>query len=260
MKLLLLTCLAGLFGVGVLQAVEDKADIADLVKNLQSEDLEVRNKAAAALLAKKTEAVPALMNVVEKGKDKERGRALAILAKIGPDAVEAVPSLQKLIDDDPQAKKLATLRAIQVLGRIGPKAKDAVPTLRKALQNKEPRSPLRIEAAMALGRIGPDAKEATPDLIAALKEPTDKSGPLRFHAATALGQIGPAAKAAVPALVELLKDEKVGPARLVAAQALGGIGPDAKDAIAALKEAADSKQTALATAAVKALKGIQREK
>lgn len=260
MKALLLTCLAVLLGATALQASEDKEDIADLMKKIQSVEPAIRNKAAADLIAKKAEAVPALVKVVEEGKDKERGRALAILNKMGPDAVGSVPVLRKLIDDDPQAKKLATLQALKVLGQIGPKAKDAVPTLVKALKSKEPGNPLRIGAAMALGRIGAEAKEAVPALIDALKESTLKSGPLRFHAATALGQIGPAAKAAVPTLVELLKDEEAGPARLVAAQALGGIGPDAKGAIPALKEASASKEPALVAAAAKALKDIKREK
>lgn len=260
MKSVLLPCLGVLLGAALLPAQEDKADIAGLVKNLKSDEPAIRNKAAAALLTRRTEATPALVKLVERGNDKERGRALALLARMGPDAAAAVPAVSKLIDDDPEAKQRATLLAVQALGRIGPRAKESVPTLRKALQSEQPRHPLRIEATMALGRIGPDAKDATPALIAALKEPTEKSGPLRFHAATALGQIGPSAKAAVPALIELLNDRKVGPARLVAAQALGGIGAEAKDAIPALKQAADSKEASLAAAATKALREIEGKK
>jgi HEAT repeat protein len=246
--------------VSGLAVADDKKDIEDLVKTLQSKDDKDRSKAAADLVLRKKEAVPALVKRLDKGTDETRGLVLAVLSKIGPDAADAVPALRKLIEGDPEAKKISTVLAIQTLGRIGPKAKESVPTLIEALKSKEARSPLRIAAAMALGRIGPPAKEAVPALRAAMKEKTAKSGPLRFHAAAALGQIGPAAKAAVPDLIELLKDENVGPARLVAAQALGGIGSAAQEALPALTTAAGNQDDALRSAATAALAKIQRRK
>ena len=59
--------------------------------------------------------------------------------------------------------------AARVLARIGPEAVIAVPTLQLLLE--DPDDEVRRAATRALGQIGPAAAAAIPDLIRLLEEP-----------------------------------------------------------------------------------------
>jgi HEAT repeat protein len=71
--------------------------------------------------------------------------------------------MQSLDDPNP----LIRYRAARVLARIGPDALEAVPALVRHLNDVD--ISVRREAARALGQIGPQAAEAVPPLIEALK-------------------------------------------------------------------------------------------
>ena len=72
------------------------------------------------------------------------------LAALGPDAVEAVPSLIDCLDDDDVK---TACKAAYALGQIGiPAAKAAVPNLHSMLKRKEPEA--RVAAVETLGIIG----------------------------------------------------------------------------------------------------------
>jgi hypothetical protein len=86
-------------------------------------------------------AVPKLIDALRKnnGPD-ERVRAARVLARIGPEAVDAVPMLTTaLSDEDPHVQKAAA----RALGQIGPAAAEAVPALMELLNTEpvEPASP-----------------------------------------------------------------------------------------------------------------------
>lgn len=85
------------------------------------------------------------------------------LSRLGP---EAVPYLiECLADRDEQVRA----RAARALARIGPEARQAVSALVVALQ--DPSQEVRRQAAEALGQIGPEARAAIPALVRVLREP-----------------------------------------------------------------------------------------
>jgi HEAT repeat protein len=123
---------------------------------------------------------------------------------------EAVPVLIELVKGDDLWGRVLAIRA---LARIGPDARDAVPTLMKVLEDRRPVDPfdepgitlgmdwavwpVYREAAGALGDIGPDAIAAFPALLRL--RPTDGSDytSSTIDAALKLIDPGAAAKAGV---------------------------------------------------------------
>src|SRR5262245_41109967 len=135
-------------------AQEKANQVFDLVRQLQSQNADVRGSAADAL------------------------------GQIGSDAKEAMPALiAALKDQDANVRRYAA----HALGQIGPDTKDTVPALIAALKDQD--KWVRTTAVCALGKIRPDAKDAVLALITALK---DRDVPVRQSAANALGRIATA--------------------------------------------------------------------
>lgn len=63
-----------------------------------------------------------------------------MLARIGPEAYDAVPELTDLLGDSDEDVRKAAARA---LGQIGPQAADAVPALMRQLVEPKPAAPRR---------------------------------------------------------------------------------------------------------------------
>ncbi len=251
-------------------------------KALEDQGSTTHAEARAALKSGRMEAVPVLVELLER-KDLATGavrcEAAAILGDIGPEAKAAGPALDAAIeDDDPQVRAVALkalqtvqpspaatvpalvpllktrdrLAATRALATYGAEAHDAVPALVPLLKDEE--SEVRWNAALTLGKIGPVAVSAVPDLVAALK--TDADPLVREHAAEALGDIGPSAASAVPDLVAALKDENAR-VRRDAARSLGQMGPAATEAIPALKALANDKEQRVREAADTAVRRIE---
>jgi HEAT repeats/PBS lyase HEAT-like repeat len=162
---------------------------------------------------------PTVCELIDQLKDPDdtvRLRAVATIAVMGPEAVDALPDLIQAVDDGN-----ADIRQVAVvaLGEIGPPAKLAISVLIKALQDSD--AVLRKRAAVTLGELGHDALPAVFQLIVALR---DKDDLVRRWAAFALGEVGPDAWPALPALTELLKHEDI-KNRVVAAAAIKKIEP-----------------------------------
>jgi HEAT repeat protein len=145
----------------------NKAKVAELIKNLDDRDAQIRHQAVKSL------------------------------GDMGPKAKEAVPALIKTFGD-PELRTYA----FRALGAIGREAKETVPALIKTLAG--PDANVRQGAARALGQIGPKAKDAVPELIRLLGDP---DAGVRRGAATALGQIGPESKLAIPELERLAEKD-----------------------------------------------------
>jgi HEAT repeat protein len=226
--------------------------LPEIERVLKDADPEVVNRALDAIASLGPKAVPALIDALEH--DDARPKAAAILARIGPEAGDAVPALVEAVeegDDDGRREALFALAA------IGPAASKAVPAMVAALD--DPNMNVRYSAAYALGRMGPVAKQAK----TALHEKLD--GADRFLAtvaAWALAQIDPACPAtspkSVPVLIHALESPQ--PAvRFRAIEALQCLGPKASDAVEALEALRDDADPTVRQAAAEALAAIRSE-
>lgn len=205
-----------------------KAATPDLIADLSDPDAQVKLSAERALVKIGKGAVPALVASLKD--EKLHSLVTPILGEIGPDAKDAVPALQGLLQSkDSGAKR----EAILALAAIGADARQTAPELIKSLSDKQ--FPNRPAAAFALGKMG--VKEAVPALKEAMAE---KDNPiLRLASVWALLQIDPSnadyAKSAVPQLTDALENENP-EIRREAARTLGRIGAMAKTAVPALQK------------------------
>ena len=142
-------------------------DVAQLIAEVHSADVQKRGKARMALIALGEEAAP----------------ALAVMLR----------------SPDPAERHLA----VNILWGMGARARAAVPELAAALDSTD--AELQRAAAMALEAVGPGAEAAVPALVRALGERRDRR--VRQAAAKALGAIGPGAGAALPVLTRELRRE-----------------------------------------------------
>lgn len=186
------------------------------------------------------EDVPVLTRALKHEDPLTRRDAAEDLGLIGAPAVNAVPVLQKLTEQD--ADPLCRIAAAKAIASIDRKNETAIPLLIKALQDKT--GTVRKRAAESLGDLGPGAKSAVIDLVKAVK---DSDPTVSWAAVDALGQIGPDAESAVPALIEALKKASTGGA---AADALGQIGRKAEAAVPSLEQALSGDVTVRWAAAV----------
>jgi len=166
--------------------------VYDLIRRLQTE----ADAAAAEELGKlgpgAAEAVPALIEALEKKDDSVGRPAAEALGRIGPRAQEAVPALKKALKaGDPYVR----IAAAAALAKIDHAATEPMPVLISALKKGAPDE--RISAANAAAEIGPSASGAVADLMAVLKSGAPEA---RIAAANALGAIGAGASTAGEAL------------------------------------------------------------
>lgn len=174
-------------------------------------------------------AVEKLIRDLQADKPAVRTHAAAELARIGPEAAEAVPALIEALDSDSLALKNEVLSALE---HIGPSARAAVPALADLLKAKDSR--LFMPAANALGSIGHDSAAATPHLAEFLTSADER---IAVTAAYALARILPGdateLATAVPVLVKALHSKH----RLIQGEATRGlmlIGPAAVPQLAEL--------------------------
>jgi HEAT repeat protein len=203
-----------------------------------------------------------------------RLQAMQALARIGPEAKAAIPSLVKLLDDAQAAQVAASALSqlgpdalqpvletwtkqesynrpgvIKAFSQFGPKAKPAAPKLIEALASQD--AQVRVLAANALRQIG---TEAVPSLEKALSRPDSR---LRQTAAAVLSEIGPAAENAIPALTRALRDPDV-QVRVQAAQSRWEVEHDADKVIAQLLEGLEENDVTLRRSSARLLVEIGR--
>lgn len=166
--------------------------------------------AAYALSAVGTDAVPALIELLEDGDEWARLNAAFALGEMDQQAVDAVPALIRVLDE---SSHLMVRTAADALGAIG--AAEAAAPLgmlfhkqhpawnEKVVRNRTVCDQIRVNAATALARLGQDAAAAEADLIHALD---DRCGQVATFATEALRRIG--STTAVDAMVRLLTTER----------------------------------------------------
>ena len=195
-------------------------------RQLRSDDLEVRRRAAEGLLRMKSV------------------RSLAILLEYveSPDpGLGHVPIGRSEID---RFSKVVTARGSAV-----------VPQLREALASESAR--VRRNAAYILLRLGPAGAGAAVELGAALRDPNVA---VRTMAAHTLRRLGSGAQGALAALSGAVSDPALdADIRWCIAEALGEIGPAAESAVPALEEASKAENHDLRVAASEALRKIRGE-
>ena len=188
------------------------------VKQLESASEQKRQEAIVAVSSMgeaAKEAVPALIDILERGTPAERDKAVNALANIGPEARAAVPQLVALLPKVTERNFESVARALTV---FGDDARPAGPALLAALMADDPGQ--RENAARALAAIGPSV---LPEVTQALRH---KDRWMRLRAASVLGMMKGRAAPALPDLQNLSKDpdEYV---REIAAESIRRIEADA---------------------------------
>lgn len=197
-----------------------------LATGIQSEAPAVAARAAEGLAAIGSDAVPILVDVLQKAPARAAPAAVDALIRIGAPAEKAVLELVRLSRAEDETVRLA---AVTGLGGIGVLPDVSVPALIPRLADESPA--VRAAAANALSRFGPAAETALDDLRRRLG---DENESVRMAAARAIGSMGAAGRTAVDDLLNAINTD-TGPVALAAADALAGIG---KPAVPALAEAA----------------------
>lgn len=186
----------------------------------------------------------------------KRNAALVVLARMGPDARDALPQMLAAVTGDDPA---FAARVQLAIAEIGPPAESAVPKLVASLDS--PNDRIRHSAMYALGRIGPAAGKARAALEVALEK---SEGFDRLAASWALVRIFPNEQKfleiAVQHLPKGLKstDESV---RMECCATLGEIGSKASSSIEHLMSCAHHDQSDLVReAAREAIEKIKNQK
>lgn len=204
--------------------------VAQLVKALEDSDPSVRIEAAedlSKLGPGAVEAMPSLLEALVDDNADVRSAAAQALGAMGRKAVSAAPALIEALEDDgvTASGKPVWVAIASALGSIGPKI---VPELIVALDHEHPR--VCTGAAAALHDVGPEANSAVEKLIKVIQKDDPR---VRRAAIFALMGIGPEAAAAVPVLTKTLAHEDFH-TQYWACRGLGAIGPAAKTATADL--------------------------
>ena len=132
-----------------------------------------------------------------------RGRAVFLLSQLGPDAIQAVPSLRRMLSSESDLSlRLETAEAILM---IQPDSEIAVQFLLSQLHSSD--SGHRWYAAFALRlSASADSKYAELSINRLLECAAEDDVRLRRMAMLSLGAFGPAASKAVPMLTKALED------------------------------------------------------
>jgi 3-methyladenine DNA glycosylase AlkD len=195
-----------------------------LIAALDDKSEMVRREAAAALRQigpAASSAAPALARGLRDSQSSDAGDFLWALTALGSEGItQALPDILEMLSSrDRQVRYTACYAA----GTIGPAAREAVPILEKNLQ--EPDKFLQLASAWALVQIDPHRSGVAEECVDPLIRGLSLSNPgARIEAATALGRLGSAAKSAVPALKIATHDDEE-EVRSAASDALQKIAP-----------------------------------
>ncbi len=138
-----------------------------LVDEKQSEELRSAcAKCLGAVGRDQRQAIDVLIGLLDQENSMFRYSVIAGLEAAGPAAIDALPKLIAIMQEEGKDRFSNRNAAIRAIGAMGPDAVQAVPALRIALTSED-----RWERENAIGviaKIGPSAKEAVPELLEVL--------------------------------------------------------------------------------------------
>lgn len=224
------------------QRVLDKA-----IREIQSSDTAERRKGAYALNNLGINALPALEHIIRGIEDDDEQiwfQSIDLVAKLGPKAEKAIPTLvNQLKSDRGRYKNQIAYRTAFALGKIG---KAAIPSLGSLIIDSS--ATRRRTAALAFGWIEPKATDAIPDLLELLE---DQNEEVRYATIETFGRIG---EPAIAPIVSVLKTSKSSTKIISSLRALEKIGPSASKAQNAVSKFLEpDSDPKVSMAAVKAL-------
>lgn len=177
---------------------------------------------------------------------RQRWYATLALARIGPDARDAIPPLMNLLAERSQYEYVRAGAAF-ALGCIHEDPERVVPLLAQTLESEL--ASVRRHSARALGRFGPYARSAVPQMLSQLR-PEDPI--FRIDLAESLWLVAKHERA-VPFLVEQVRAGNT-PGGFEAAEALGRVAAENADlAVPALVEALGSSNADISRSAARSL-------
>jgi HEAT repeat protein len=179
-----------LAALGQLPAEEITVD--ELASKFDEADPTVQ--AAYGLVEQGAAAVPALLDLAGSDETVLRARAIDILGDIGPQAVEALPTLLAAVQDDPEEDPRR--RAVEAIGTVGCGAPDQAELCLSLAASLDDASPqVRRNAAYSLARLAPALRDAPLEqsevaVSALAKTLTDTTEFARGFSALALERMG----------------------------------------------------------------------
>lgn len=177
---------------------------------------------------------------------RQRWYATLALARIGPDARDAIPPLMSLLAERSQYEYVRAGAAF-ALGCMHEAPERVVPLLAQTLESEL--ASVRRHSARALGRFGPDAESAVPQMLSQLRR---DDLIFRIDLAEALWRVAKHERA-LPFLVEQVRTGRT-PGGFEAAEALGRVGAESPDlAVPALIEALGSSNADISRSAARSL-------
>lgn len=192
--------------------------VAALKASLDDPDVVVRSYAAQAhfkLTGEPEPAVSVFVAMLQDSESDERGTVASVLAKIGPAAESAIPTLRELVVRRDLDELPVTLFSAHALWSISGETELPLAALLHVVKHGE-RYHL-IRASEFLGNLGEAASPAVKELIR-LASVRDLS--IRRGAIIALGKVGKAAEEAVPALKQIGQDDPVPSVREAALESM----------------------------------------
>lgn len=179
--------------------------VPNLIRALDDKSGLIRREAAKTLAMVGPKAAPAvdkLATVLGDPDPSIRNAALAALAMIGP---ESTGALSAIIPQLSAAELPVRYSAIFAVGKIGPTAKQAIPLLEKNLQEPDPF--LQTASAWALVYIDSKPEGRAAQCIGPLTQGLAIPNPrIRNEMVRALAHLGPSAKGAKKALQQMAND------------------------------------------------------
>jgi HEAT repeat protein len=214
-----------------------------LIEGLNDRDSQIRRNASAALVRIGHPSVPYLIKLLQNKTPIIRKNAADILGRIEPKAEEAIPALEKALNDDDKSFCWTVKQALRNIKQA------TVKYPAESLKNKD--GIIRKKAAKKPGGMDEQVERAITTLILCLN---DKKAEVRKNAAFALAHIG---KPALPALIEALKSNHI-IMRRNAAFTLGEIGREAEEAIPSLIKLLNDPDSGVRWSAYNAIKKIEK--
>lgn len=205
---------------------KSKKVVPGFVDALSDKDVEVRRFAVSLIglvEADLQDVIQPLIAALADSNPFVRGTAAMVLADYGSVADEALPHLERLLQDD----GFNRVTAIHAMVCIDPsRTEELVPILAEALSNGD--GTVRQRAAQILGDIPAAGAVAIQSLVQALGDDDEN---VRLTVLNTLDNIGTAAAPATSVLIRILAKSDDLIERGIAADVLGAIGPLAGEAI-----------------------------